>query len=156
MDCRDAQRFVELRLDGEIEATDCAMLDRHLESCEVCRSRVDAEHRLKSLVSGKLKERVQAEAPSGLKSRILTTARREERAHRFPIGRAIGVVLGVSAIAALGRSSTSSEPSIVEQTVLRHSSNLPPEVRARISEEDPEVDRFLETNLRYRVPVPRF
>jgi len=158
MDCRDAQRFVQLRLDDEIEPIDCLLLDRHLEGCTHCKTRVDREQRFHDQLRAKLQEASAAAVctPAGLRSRILARADAEAKADRFPVGRVVGGALAVTVLAALSYgSSTPNQASIVEETVARHSSNLPPEIRARALD-DEEVHEFLQRNLRYPIALPHF
>lgn len=99
----------------------------------------------------------QGRPPADLRGRILSQARAEDHRRSFPLGRLIGAGLAMSAIGALSWTAGNDETSMLEETVARHSSNLPPEVRARSLDEDPEdpeVHRFLERNLRYPVAVP--
>jgi anti-sigma factor RsiW len=159
MDCRDAERFVQLRLDGEIEAVDCMALDRHLEGCPHCRERVERERVIQGTLRGKLKDgcsHEEAQCPPAMRDRILSRLAEEERRRTgLPMGRAVAVVGGVGLLAALSWGATSSSANDFEETVARHSSNLPPEVRV-VTTDDAEVHRFLEKNLRYPVQIPRF
>jgi anti-sigma factor RsiW len=158
MDCRDVERFAQLRLDGEIEAVDCMSLDRHLEACVHCRERVERERIVQSTLSAKLKEASslsESQCPAAMRTRILARTRADERARAFPLARAslAASAVGVLAVVSWGAtlSGSGSSTALVEETVARHSSNLPPEFRA--PDED-EVHRFLERNLRYPVQVP--
>jgi len=156
MDCRDAARFVQLRLDDEIEPPDCIQLESHLERCGHCRRMVDSEVWFKSNVCTKLRDAhrgIDHQPPSNLKARILEAANDEAPSGR-PVGRAVAACMAVSMVGALGWSATSSEPRFVDETVARHSRNLPPELRAPAADAD-QIDAFLQRNLRYSVAVPR-
>lgn len=156
MDCRDAERFVELRLDGEIEPTDAALLEVHLASCPGCRGSFERSGAFLGDVRGKLREVTERDRiPSGLRTRIVAHLRARERTEGVGWGRAISVTLGLSMIAVLSWSGAAGPPLVPEDAVVRHSGNLPPEVRADI-DDTRRVQRFLKQNLRYPVEVPRF
>lgn len=153
MDCRDAHRFVQLRLDDEIEPADCAQLDIHLGSCAPCRARIEREQRFELELRARLRrEAGEARAPAALRDRIggeLAAATPVRPAAWMKVAIAAGGVfflLGVSWNATRGAD-------VLRESVRRHSSNLPPDVRALGSDE--EVDRFLEQRLSYAVSVPR-
>jgi anti-sigma factor RsiW len=156
MDCREAERFVELGLDGEIESSEGGMLETHLNHCTSCSSRYHVQGKFRAQIRSKLADAQSAErAPLGLRTRIVARVQEDEQKEGFSWGRAVAVTLGVSMVAVLSWSGTSGPSLFSEETVARHSGNLPPEVRADF--EDPRsVQRFLTSNLRYPVSVPRF
>jgi len=157
MDCREAERFVDLRLDGEIETHDGAQLDAHLTSCVVCRENSRAKGACLMHVRDKLRDAAsETRTPPGLRTRIVARVNTtDERDGGFAWGRAVSVTLGISMIAVLSWSGTKGPPLISDETVARHSGNLPPEVRAD-ADDVRTVQRFLTKNLRYNVAVPRF
>ena len=156
MDCREAERFIDLRLDGEIEGTEGGQLETHLSACSVCRTRYHAHGKCMSAVRSKLREaQEEAKTPIGLRTRIVARVSEDQSREGFAWGRAVSVTLGVSMIAVLSWSGTQGKPLVSEDTVKRHTGNLPPEVRADF-EDARGVQRFLASNLRYPVSVPRF
>ena len=158
MDCREAQRFVQLRLDDEIEPVDCAGLEDHLQSCEHCRARVRTEDRIQSAIRSKLRasqETEDSKPPPGLEGRILRELEHARREKRFPYVRYAAAASVVFILGAFTWGATSStEEVVLEETIARHGRNLPPEVR--LLSDTAEVDRFLRRNLHYRVPLPKF
>ncbi len=151
MDCREAERFGQLELDEEIEAADCAELERHVEHCARCRESLDRERRFQARLQGHLRlAQEQQTMPEGARERLLGALAAEER-RGFPVGRAAAVAAGVFVLIGLSYGG-SEQPTIFEESVERHSSNLPPEVRSLAGGE--EVRRFLERNLRHPVAVP--
>ncbi len=152
MDCRDAHRFVQLRLDDEIEPADCTQLDLHLTGCAPCRSRIEREQRFELELRERLRRTVGQSAPATLRDRIgtdLATTSGNVRPAWTRAAIAAGglfVLLGVSYNATRG-------PDVLRESVKRHSSNLPPDVRSVSGEV--EVDRFLRQKLTYPVVVPR-
>jgi len=154
MDCRDAQRFAQLRLDEEIEPLDCAQLDSHLSACNACRGRHEAEHKFHLKLRGQLRAQADAKrSPPALEARIAEELSRAAVDARSPLTR-----WGVTATAALmllgiSWSATRDGPDVFAETVKRHSSNLPPEVRSVSG--PAEVDQFLRDHLRFPVSAPR-
>jgi anti-sigma factor RsiW len=153
MDCRDAHRFVQLRLDDEIEPTDCAQLDQHLAACVPCRSRVEREQRFELELRNHMRSAAAHVSPPALRERILgelsaADSRTQPVWSRVAIAASsVLVVLGVS------WSATRDGPDLLRESVRRHSVNLPPDVR---SVSGPvEVDRYLRQKLTYPVSVPR-
>lgn len=157
MDCREAERFVELGLDGEIESSEGGLLETHLNHCASCSARYHVHGKLRATIRTKLLEaQSEAKSPPGLRTRIVARVQDDERKESFGWGRvAIPVSIGVSLVVVLSWSGTSGPPLVSEETVARHSTNLPPEVRADFEDARP-VQRFLTSNLRYNVSVPRF
>jgi anti-sigma factor RsiW len=156
MDCREAERFIDLRLDGEIEPSEGVVLETHLSTCTICRTRYHAQGKCLTTVRSKLKEaNEEARTPIGLRTRIVARVSDDEAREGFAWGRAVSVTLGVSMIAVLSWSGTNTSSLVPEETVTRHSGNLPPEVRADY-EDARGVQKFLASNLRYPVSVPRF
>jgi anti-sigma factor RsiW len=154
MDCREAERFVDLRLDGEIEPSEGALLEDHLARCSTCRSSFQVKGAFLAHVREKLHEAAEQErTPPGLRTRIVARVNAASPAERFAWGRAVPATLGISMIAVLSWSWTSGPPLVPDETVARHSINLPPEVRAG---DVGRVQSFLQQNLRYPVAVPRF
>lgn len=157
MDCRDAQRFVQLRLDEEIEPTDCVQLDLHLEDCSSCRCGLEREAWFQAQLELRLREAISRQehtAPPSLRDRIRCELRNEAIESAFPYGRAVAASFAVAILAGLSWGATSSPARLYDDTISRHSSNLPPEIRALSNDED-EVHHFLQRNLRYQVQVPR-
>jgi anti-sigma factor RsiW len=156
MDCREAERFIDLRLDGEIEPAEGGLLESHLSSCTICRTRYHAQGKCLSTIREKLRaSNEEVKSPLGLRTRIVARVSEDQRREGFAWGRAVSVTLGVSMIAVLSWSSASGPSLVSEETVARHSGNLPPEVRADF-EDARGVQTFLTSNLRYPVSVPKF
>src|SRR5687768_10809520 len=93
MDCHDAQHFVQLRIDEEIESIDCVQLDRHLEDCPRCREHVDREAHFQARLELKLHEAAAATCPKGLKDRVRNAIEDEAAEGAFPFGRAVAASL---------------------------------------------------------------
>ena len=50
--CEEAVRRLALYVDGEIEPVDRDMVERHIETCRSCFSRIEFEKRLKGQIAG--------------------------------------------------------------------------------------------------------
>jgi anti-sigma factor RsiW len=154
MECRDTGRFSQLLLDDEIDAGDALELDTHLASCAACRAEVHAESLRHEAIRARLREgQARVRAPADLAVRVRRDLAEVHAEARFPWGRAMAAAVGVGMVAVLSVGSISApDTRLVEEAVTRHSRHLPPEARG----ESDEVQRFLRTNLRYPVAVPRF
>lgn len=156
MDCREAERLVQLDLDGEIEGDEKVGLALHVAHCPPCRRTRDRVQWVHSGVKRRLAasvESAEAQPPDALRSRVLGELREAQPGPRGR-GARIAAVLAVGVgLAVYGAAREGSEDPLLEDAVTRHASNLPPEVRA--SALDPgEVDLFLRRNLRFPVSVP--
>jgi len=67
MDCEQVLKLVLQFIDRELEGDEHAELERHLESCRSCYSRVEFERRLK----GRLHDLSQEDAPAALQDKVL-------------------------------------------------------------------------------------
>jgi len=161
MDCRDASRFVALRVDGEIDDIDCQELERHLENCRFCQQRWEAERYAQECVREKLQahfEKPENHAPLALRARIQSEGRRHRAKQRRPL--VLGVPVAACAALALvtvivpeplGVSGKTSD--LLDDSVRRHSANLPPEFRVK-DKSHRELENYLRQHLRYRVRIP--
>lgn len=156
MDCRDAERFGELELDGELEPHDGSALNDHLSTCPRCRE----VHRARSACLSQVREKLRLGAaadttPPGLRTRIVARVASADRVESPAWGRAVSVALAASMIVVLSWGSATGPDLIPDESISRHGVNLPPEVRAELGDGRP-VHRFLAANLGYPVQVPRF
>lgn len=152
MDCREAERFSDLSLDGETEPSEQAAFDAHVTSCGRCSERFHAQSWYQNNLRQKLQESSdRLEPPSNLKVRI--TAQISEERRPLPWATPALVAAGLAAVAGFTWSQAGGglDP---EEPVARHTHNLPPEVRAR--GDVMEVSRFLSAHLEYPVELPRF
>lgn len=153
MDCHDVERQAQLSIDDELSGSEKAELEQHLSQCRRCQDRVGAARWFHHRLRAKLSESSDVlQAPVGLEHRIcrqMRTQRRPVRTLRYvlPAGVAAGLV-GV--LSFTPPQDGGLDP---EEAVIRHSRNMPPEVRARGSEG--ELQRFFQRNLRYEVEIPR-
>ena len=121
MDCREYRRIVSRELDGPVDETERASLERHMESCPACR-----RFREVALAASSMHRRiVEVAPPADLASSIVArAARRRERAWlrgwlRFAIPAAaaaavIGVWLGGALTQHLAPSTGSSRTDVLE------------------------------------------
>lgn len=152
MDCREAERFSDLSLDGETEPSEQAAFDAHVTACGRCAERYHAQSWYQHNLRQKLQESSdRLEPPSNLRLRIAAQMNEERRPLAW--GTPALVAAGVVAFAGVTWTQTGAtlDP---EEPVARHTTNLPPEVRAR--GDVMEVSRFLSAHLEYPVELPRF
>lgn len=72
MRCRDVQQFTSALLDGELDAPMALELEKHVATCEPCRTRAESER----LVKQELRRRLGGvTAPSGLRDRVQAALR---------------------------------------------------------------------------------
>lgn len=159
MNCPEVERIAELSLDGETDPTEQVELDAHLSACPTCRER----YSVRSAYQSQLREKLRAssdelQAPMALRSQVCTTLRIEEGSRPGRLGssgRAVAACLAVATVGGLSLSFTKSSPGLSpEESVVKHSKNLPPEITTRGDEVD-KVHRFFRRNLRYPINVPR-
>lgn len=156
MDCREAERFADLSIDGEIEPSEQHELEGHLRACPGCRHAIGLRSWFEAQVRSKLRDQTEGvELPPGLRIRISARLREEARPSRVvPWGRFVPVGLILGTVILGSWTSASYRAFDPEEAVVRHTRNLPPEVTARGS--GSEVERLFAKNLHYPVPVPRF
>lgn len=153
MDCRDVERQAQLSIDDELSGREKAELEQHLTRCGDCRDRVGTARWFHHQLCAKLSESSDVlHAPAGLERRIC----RHIRTQRPPLW-TLRYVLPAAVAAGLVGVLSFTPPQDAgldpEEAVIRHSRNMPPEVRARGSEG--EVQRFFQRNLHYEVEIPR-
>lgn len=74
-ECAAVDRLVTPYLDGELQAGDCQVIERHLGACPPCRSRVGAERVARDLVRAQQPRLCRAAAPAALRARCTALAR---------------------------------------------------------------------------------
>jgi len=97
MDCTQIQNLVSPYIDSQLAAEKAAELERHLETCEACRTLVNAERRISAAI------RHQGErfrAPAHLKARILSEIDRKSRRSAWNDLRMLGAGWNPVALAA--------------------------------------------------------
>lgn len=152
MECHDVERQAQLSIDDELSGREKADLEQHLGQCRRCQNSVGATRWFHHQLRAKLSESSDVlQAPVGLEQRICRRIRTERprRPLRYMVPAAVAAGL-VGVLSFTPAQDASLDP---EEAVLRHSRNMPPEVRARGSES--EVQRFFQRNLRYEVEIPR-
>lgn len=156
MDCQEAERLVQLDLDGEIDAEEKVGLALHVAACPTCKRAHDRARWVHSGVRRRLAASVESEEaqpPDTLKARVLDELR-ESRPQSTGRGVRIAAVAAVGlGLFAYGATRDGDEDPLLEDAVSRHASNLPPEVRASPLDSN-EVDLFLRRNLRFPVTLP--
>ena len=101
MDCSDYQRLLSREIDGEIDSSQGAVLEAHLEGCESCRRVRDALREMYTLH----RELGELEAPRSLVRGVMDHVARPRRRSRFaglvraavPVAAAAVLVLGIFA-----------------------------------------------------------
>lgn len=156
MDCKQAERLVQLDLDGEIDPEEQLNLALHVAACRLCKRLHDQARWVHSGVRRRLAESVESAESvpcEALKARVVGQLREGEfRAAGRPGRWAVAAVVGLGVVA-YGVTKEPAEDPLLEDAVVRHSSNLPPEVRASTLDQS-EVDVFLRRNLSFPVRMP--
>lgn len=153
MECTKVDDFAELSFDGELGAAEQAALEAHLGRCPACRRRIQARSWLQSQVRAHLRASSEDPTPIGLRTRVATRIRDEERRRTSPFRRALPVTFGLAALATLSWSTNGNTTTLdPEASVERHAAYLPPEVRAL--GDSREVERFLRTNFGHPIEIP--
>ena len=161
MDCRDASKFVALRVDGEIDERDCADLERHLESCPFCQRRWEAEQHTQERLRKKLQESISSpdfQIPAALKAKIVDSGRAEVQYARRPLvmGVPVAACVALAAVAVIVPEQSEEKRRahrMTDRTVQRHSANLPSEVN--VTEANiRNLESFFSRHLAFPVRVP--
>lgn len=137
MDCAELLRTLDAYIDGELAAREDSEAVEHLAACESCRSLAEAQGRLRSALRSRLKAAMGAEtgagrAPDALRRRIHLALVQE----RKPLLRRIVAPVPVAALAACAAGalvvlvSHSRPDALVEESVRKHTRDLPLEVTA--------------------------
>ncbi len=155
MQCRDVERVADLSLDGEVSPQDQAELDSHLMRCPRCRDRTTAQRWMHDNVCAKLQSSSDGmDVPASLQTRISTELRTEgQRRHGFGWRAAVPVVLAAAVVGILSWSRSTAPSFSPDETVVRHTRNVLPEVRARGGDHD--VQRFLQRRFGHSVELPQ-
>lgn len=104
MRCSEVSKFVYVYLDGEFEPRECAEFEQHVQSCGVCRDRVEFERTFHALLRERL---ARPTAPAALRGRILAEIDRTEpsgalgRVLPFPLAVKLLPALAAAAVAAV-------------------------------------------------------
>lgn len=156
MQCREAERLVDLSLDGEVTPREQAELDVHILECPRCRERSAAHRWMHGSIRAKLQDSYEGlGAPGALKTRVqaeLRDAHRQTRAGAWRV--ALPLAMAVAVVAILSWTRSTAPTLSPDEAVVHHTRNVLPEVRARGSAR--EVERFIERRLgrAFAVPAP--
>jgi len=134
MRCSDVEKFVHPYVDGEFEAEDRELLDRHLAGCDRCRELVAFQQNFRSSLRARLQRPV---PPAALHDRIVRALDAAD-AHgqgpvppvwrrALPLTAAITVAAGTLVAVGTFAPGNGGSP-IVEEAVRAHEKNLPVEV----------------------------
>ncbi|MBI4817001.1 MAG: zf-HC2 domain-containing protein [Deltaproteobacteria bacterium] len=157
MDCREASRLAQLRLDDEIDSAESSHFERHLVACPECRQALESEARIHRGLRECVRGCADEAAPERLRHKVIARTASHRR-DVFAQGRWIAAGLAALILAGLSAGTSSEATSLIDESVARHTSNHPPEIRAnKLAESqarEAKVRRFLSENLRYTVSVP--
>jgi anti-sigma factor (TIGR02949 family) len=143
--CEETRRYVDARLDGELDPGAAMLVDTHLARCPACRSEADSIRAIKAVLAS---SREGHAAPPALRSRLLAaldeedqgrtaaeqSSRRRKHAAQFVMA---GAALTTLAIATGWRGAVRNTgpiagaammPPLLEDIAQRHARNLPSEV----------------------------
>lgn len=165
MSCRDVHRYLGACLDGELEPTLTAEIERHLESCRGCRQDATLHRELKREV----RDAVRAErAPDALRTRLVEAlakapapqparvsgARMLPLRYALPLAAAAAAVLYVGTRSSTGGGATEAGLAPVLDAVVRgHARAFPAEVK---SVEGEEVASWFRGKVEFPVRPIRF
>jgi anti-sigma factor (TIGR02949 family) len=137
IDCSEVVRSLDAYLDGELAEPEQAELEAHLAACPTCRTRVEAEGRVRTALRARLRRAlgsgsIAGHAPPELRERIHLALARGRR----PTWRRVLAPLPLAALAACAAgvllvlvTHGGTDP-LVEEAVQKHARDLPLEVTA--------------------------
>jgi anti-sigma factor (TIGR02949 family) len=165
MDCCEIERSIDPYVDGEFDARERADLDAHLAACPACRTRVEAQARLRAALKTKLREAMGSpavsHAPAELRERISGALARERRPllrralAPVPMAAMAACAAGVLVVAMLHYfdGDGARQPSAVDEVVRRYHLKLPLEVQAV---DEASMLSWFDGKLEFRPVPPRF
>ena len=162
MDCAELSRALDTYLDGELAAPERAEADAHLAECPACRTKADAESRLRSALRARLRSALgpgnsAGRAPAELRERIHLALVHE----RKPLWRRALSPLPIAALAACAAgvlvvlATHGGTDPLVEEAVRKHTRDLPLEVTAASVGPD-SVARWFAGKLDFNAAPPQF
>jgi len=158
MDCTDTRNRLPAYLDQELELPSAMEVDRHLASCEACKSAYAEQTALRSTLRSHATYHT---APSGLAQRIRARiAPKDEskpwfRWHQwFPMGAAVAATALLSWTAAIQYASVSPEEVMAERVIAGHARSVVTGHLADVASSDQHsVKPWLSSRLDYSPPV---
>lgn len=129
MNCKDAKKYLDAYVDGELEPGLMLDIERHLETCESCQALTLVKRRLKSGIA----ELGRVKAPDHLRERIVALSHRDGRRRRVAMAAALPLAAAASLLFVLGTpfgNASDEQPlsKVVDDVVSRHAHELPMEV----------------------------
>ena len=158
MDCTEIRSRLHAYLDQELELPGAMEVDRHLASCEACKSIYAEQTALRSAVRSNA---TYHNAPSGLAQRIRARVRpKDESKPRFrwqqwfPMGAAVAATALLSWTAAIQYASVSPEEGMAERVIAGHARSVVTGHLADVASSDQHsVKPWLSARLDYSPPV---
>jgi len=158
MDCTEIRSRLHAYLDQELELPGAMEVDRHLASCEACKSIYAEQTALRSAVRSNA---TYHNAPSGLAQRIRARVRpKDESKPRFrwqqwfPMGAAVAATALLSWTAAIQYASVSPEEVMAERVIAGHARSVVTGHLADVASSDQHsVKPWLSARLDYSPPV---
>ena len=158
MDCTEIRSRLHAYLDQELDAPGAMEVDRHLASCEACKSIYAEQTALRSAVRSNA---TYHNAPSGLAQRIRARVRpKDESKPRFrwqqwfPMGAAVAATALLSWTAAIQYASVSPEEVMAERVIAGHARSVVTGHLADVASSDQHsVKPWLSARLDYSPPV---
>jgi anti-sigma factor RsiW len=134
-DCNDTERFCYAYLDGEFDASERQLVEKHLAACATCEGKMQEAATFRSMV--RLHVRPGPRAPEGLRARIAAgldgEQRQQSRQGAIDLARrawpsvAMGLTAAASLVLLFGQVSPSAH-SVIDAAVAMHARSLPLEV----------------------------
>ncbi len=151
MNCKEANEYLHLYLDGELDLEDQVELENHFKFCPACQKRVLFERWFKRNMVQAMTDRA---APDELYARLdhgLRVARRREIHPAWKVAPAAAIAAVILTVVFFPRIEIN--PTIVEAAVEKHTQDLPLDV----SGDNPiEAKNYLQQRVKFAVPIPRF
>jgi anti-sigma factor (TIGR02949 family) len=153
VDCQEVKKFLQVYIDGELDAEDRRILEEHLAACPVCRASVEYERRFRDAIRARIPK---VTAPEDFKQQ-LSEAIAQVPSRRPVLRRLVwGFVPATAALALVITFTwtvTSGFTPLVDEAVLQHSASPPVEINTSDSD---QVEDWFRAKVDFNVALPRF
>jgi anti-sigma factor RsiW len=152
--CGEIKKLLSVWVDGELSEGDTREVELHIAECNACRSEVETE----SLIKSKLRQVLpRATAPAALRAKMAALSVPPEATPGRPVWPLAAAGLTAAAaiaatVALVAQSPAPGAPLLLEESVERHSRDLPVEIPGPSTE---QVSSWFRGKVAFPVHVPR-
>jgi anti-sigma factor (TIGR02949 family) len=153
VDCREIEKFVQVYIDGELDAEDQTIIEEHLRQCPACLAQVDYERRFIKAVKIRVPK---VAAPVSFKTQLVANmgkAPKQRPLSRRLMWSSIPAAAALALVITFTWTVTSGFSPLVSAAVEQHS--LEPDVDVNTSD-SATVENWFKKKVDFNVTLPRF